>query len=60
MTTSGTDIKDSLERIGWTAIQSFLAIFALGDIGTLRSALIAAGAATLSGVKAIAKKRLES
>tara|TARA_Y100000385_G_scaffold291422_1_gene369323 strand:- start:5255 stop:5437 length:183 start_codon:yes stop_codon:yes gene_type:complete len=60
MSTSETNIKDSLERIGWTAIQSFLAIFALGDMGTLRAALVAGGAAALSGLKTIAKKRLES
>ena len=44
------------ERAGWTAVQAFVA----GDASTLRTAAMAAAAATLSAVKSLAKARLGS
>ena len=38
---------DWLERSLWTALQSGLAVFTLGDLSTARSAAVAGGAALL-------------
>ena len=42
---------DIMERSGWTFVQAFLAVFVIGDQGTLKVALIAGAAAALSVVK---------
>ena len=53
-------MKDMLERAGWTFAQSFLAIFVIGDMATLKTALVAAASATLSIVKTYAKDKVSS
>tara|TARA_R100000963_G_C4645341_1_gene109547 strand:- start:5226 stop:5411 length:186 start_codon:yes stop_codon:yes gene_type:complete len=57
-TSSKFNWGDWLERSLWTALQSGLAVFTLGDLSTGRSALVAGGAALLSAVKSLAKERL--
>ena len=51
-------MMDIMERSGWTFVQAFLAVFVIGDQGTLKVALIAGAAAALSVVKGYAKDRL--
>jgi len=51
-------MKDMLERAAWTFAQSFLAIFAIDNLGTLRVAAIAGLAAALSVVKTYAKDKI--
>jgi hypothetical protein len=41
-------------------VQAFAAVIVIGDLSTLRTAVIAAGAALLSAVKTLAKERLGS
>ena len=53
-------MKDMLERAGWTFAQSFLAVFVIGDMATLKTALIAAASATLSIVKRYTKEKVGS
>ena len=53
-------MKDMLERAGWTFAQSFLAVFVIGDMATLKTALIAAASATLSIVKSYTKEKVGS
>ncbi len=48
------------ERAAWTAVQAFTAVIIIGDLSTLRTAVIAAGAALLSAVKTLARERLGS
>ena len=48
------------ERAAWTAVQAFAAAVIIGDLSTLRTAVIAAAAALLSAVKSLAKERLGS
>lgn len=48
------------ERAAWTAVQAFAAVLVIGDLSTIRTAVIAAGAALLSTVKTLAKERLGS
>ena len=48
------------ERAAWTAVQAFAAVLVIGDLSTLRTAVIAAAAALLSAVKTLAKERLGS
>jgi hypothetical protein len=47
------------ERSCWTAVQSFLAVFVVTDVSTLRSAAIAGVAALISAVKTLAQERLK-
>ena len=44
---------DMIERLAATALQAGLSVFVLTDLSSAKSAGIAAGAALLSGVKAI-------
>ncbi len=48
------------ERAAWTAVQAFAAVLVIGDLSTLRTAVVAAAAALLSAVKTLAKERLGS
>jgi len=50
-------MRDMIERAGWTFVQAFLAVFVIGDQGTLKVALIGAVAAALSVVKTYAVER---
>ena len=47
------------ERSCWTAVQSFLAVFVVADVSTLRSAAIAGVAAVISAVKTLAQERIK-
>jgi len=49
-------LADKLDRLIATAVQAFLGVFILCDIGTVDAALAAAGAASLALVKAWAKE----
>lgn len=51
-------MKDMLERAAWTFAQSFLAIFAIDNLSTLRVAAIAGTAAALSVVKTYAMGKI--
>ncbi len=51
-------MKDLIERAGWTFAQAFLALFVMGDYGTLKVALIGGVAAALSVIKSYAKDRI--
>jgi len=51
-------MKDMLERAAWTFAQSFLAIFAIDNLSTLRVAAIAGVAAALSVVKTYAMGKI--
>jgi hypothetical protein len=48
------------ERAAWTAVQAFAAVLVIGDLSTLRTAVVAAAAALLSAVKTLAKERIGS
>ena len=52
------NMKDLLERAAWTFAQAFLALFVVGDYGTLKVALIGGIAAALSVVKTYAKEKI--
>ena len=52
------DMTNLMERAGWTFVQAFLAVFVVGDQGTLKVAVIAGVAAALSIVKTYAKGRV--
>ena len=52
------DMTNLMERAGWTFAQAFLAVFVVGDQGTLKVAVIAGVAAALSIVKTYAKGRV--
>jgi len=52
------DMTNLMERAGWTFVQAFLAVFVVGDQGTLKVAVIAGVAAALSVVKTYAKGRV--
>jgi hypothetical protein len=53
-------LSNWLERTLWTASQSFLAIFVITDLSTLKAAATAGGAALLSALKTLAQERLKS
>lgn len=50
--------KDTLERALWTAVQSFLAVFTVTDLGTLKAASVAGAGALISALKTIAASKL--
>jgi hypothetical protein len=50
--------KDIIERALWTAVQSFLAVWVIGDVASLKSAAVAAGAAVISVVKGVAASKV--
>ena len=52
------DMTNLMERAGWTFAQAFLAVFVVGDQGTLKVAVIAGVAAALSVSKTYAKGRV--
>jgi len=52
-----TFTRDMIERLLATALQSFLSVFLLTDLSSVKSASIAAGAAVLSALKAMLAKR---
>ena len=52
------DMTNLMERAGWTFVQAFLAVFVIGDQGTLKVAVIAGVAAALSVIKTYAKGRV--
>jgi len=52
------DMTNLMERAGWTFAQAFLAVFVVGDQGTLKVAVIAGVAAALSVIKTYAKGRV--
>ena len=49
---------DMIERAGWTALQAFLAVWAIGDVDSFKSATIAALAAGFSVIKGFAASRI--
>ena len=51
------NFKDWAERTAWTAAQSFLAIFVVTDLSTLKAAATAGIAAVLAAVKTLAQQR---
>jgi|TARA_R100001082_G_C4352232_1_gene155091 hypothetical protein len=51
--------KDTLERALWTAVQSFLAVFTVTDLGTLKAASVAGAGALISALKTIAASKLK-
>ena len=51
-------MKNLIERAGWTFVQAFLALFVMGDYGTLKVALIGGVAAALSVIKSYAKDKI--
>ena len=53
-----TFTRDMIERLVATALQAGLSCFVLTDLSSAKSAGIAAGAALLSGVKAILAKQV--
>jgi len=53
-----TFTRDMIERLIATALQAGLSVFVLTDLSSAKSAIIAAGAALLSGVKAILAKQV--
>lgn len=59
----GEPVKNVYERAAWTFVQTALAVVGAAgldwvNVGTLKAALVAGGAATLSVVKTFAKDRL--
>jgi hypothetical protein len=50
--------KDILERAIWTAAQAFIAVYTVGGIDELKSALTAAVAAGISVVKGFAATKI--
>ena len=50
--------KDIIERAVWTAVQSFLAVFAVTDLSTTKAASVAGAGALVSALKSIAASRL--
>jgi len=53
------NFMDWAERTAWTAGQSFLAIFVITDLSTLKAAATAGGAALLAALKSLAQQRLK-
>lgn len=51
-------MNDLLERAAWTFAQAFLALLVIGDMATLKVALVGGVAAALSVVKSYAKERI--
>ena len=51
-------MTNMIERAGWTFVQAFLAVFVVGDQGTLKVAVIEGVAAALSVSKTYAKGRV--
>jgi hypothetical protein len=45
------ELKNVLTRAGWTAVQSFLAVWMVADVDSLKAAAVAGLAAGLSVVK---------
>lgn len=50
--------KDIIERVFWTAVQAFLAVFVVTDVTSAKAAGVAALAAAISAVKGIAATRV--
>jgi len=51
-------MNDLLERAAWTFAQAFLALFVIGDMSTLKVALVGGVAAALSVIKTYAKEKI--
>jgi len=51
-------VNDMLERAAWTFAQAFLAVFAVSELASVKSAAIAGIAAALSVIKSYAKGRV--
>jgi len=58
VTVTKTQLADIAERVAWTFLQSVLAVFVVADIGTARTAFVAAAAAALAVIKGFAATRL--
>jgi len=52
------NMNDLLERAAWTFAQAFLALFVIGDMSTLKIALVGGVAAALSVIKTYAKEKI--
>lgn len=50
--------KDIIERAIWTAIQAFIAVYAVGGVDELKSAATAAVAAGISVIKGFAATKI--
>lgn len=50
---------DMAERAAWTFVEAFLAVFVIGDLATLETAVVAGAAAALSVVKTFAASRIK-
>lgn len=51
-------IKDVVERALWTAVQTFIAVYAVGGIDQAKAAATAAAAAGLSVIKGFAATKI--
>ena len=52
------NMNDLLERAAWTFAQAFLALFVIGDMSTLKVALVGGVAAALSVIKTYAEEKI--
>ena len=52
------NMNDLLERAAWTFAQAFLALFVIGDMSTMKVALVGGAAAALSVIKTYAKEKI--
>ena len=52
------NMNDLLERAAWTFAQAFLALFVIGDMSTLKVALVGGAAAAMSVIKTYAKEKI--
>lgn len=50
--------KDIMERVFWTAVQAFLAVFVVTDVTSAKAAGVAALAAAISAVKGLAATKV--
>lgn len=50
--------KDVIERAVWTAVQTFIAVWTVGDLESAKASAVAAIAAGLSVVKGFAATRI--
>jgi hypothetical protein len=53
-------IKDTLERAAWTFAQSFLGVFVVSDLASVKAAAVAGMAAAISVAKTFVKGKVAS
>lgn len=52
-----TDLTDLAERVGWTFAETFLAVYVITDVSTIRMAAVAGLAAAIVPVKEFVKRK---